>query len=214
MVVSKMQTSFPYFDILIFGVIAVFLILRLKNILGTKTGIDDPDVSKEQSTKRFSSIVPLKTNINETSTTEIQKILKVDPQFNVDDFLSGSEMFFKMVLECFVNGNIDNIEEYTKPSVLKSFKNAINDRIQEKEIEIIELSSIKKHEILSVNITKTSIKIKVLFETFQIRALMDKDKKIIDGDKDNEILVKDEWVFERKIDTNNKNWVLIETKSV
>ena len=214
MVVSKMQTSFPYFDILIFGVIAVFLILRLKNILGTKTGIDDPDVSKEQSTKRFSSIVPLKTNINETSTTEIQKILKVDPQFNVDDFLSGSEMFFKMVLECFVNGNIDNIEEYTKPSVLKSFKDAINDRIKENEIEIIELNSIKKHEILSVNITKTSIKIKVLFETFQIRALMDKDKKIIDGDKDNEILVKDEWVFERKIDTNNKNWVLIETKSV
>jgi predicted lipid-binding transport protein (Tim44 family) len=214
MVVSKMQTSFPYFDILIFGVIAVFLILRLKNILGTKTGIDDPDVSKEQSTKRFSSIVPLKTNINETSTTEIQKILKVDPQFNVDNFLAGSEMFFKMVLECFVNGNIDNIEEYTKPSVLKSFKNAINDRIQEKEIEIIELSSIKKHEVLSASITKTSIKIRVLFETFQIRALMDKDKKIIDGDKDNEILVKDEWVFERKINTNNQNWVLIETKSI
>ena len=214
MVVSKMQTSFPYFDILIFGVIAVFLILRLKNILGTKTGIDDPDVNKEQSTKRFSSIVPLKTNINETSTTEIQKILKVDPQFNVDDFLAGSEMFFKMVLECFVNGNIDNIEEYTKPSVLKSFKNAINDRIQEKEIEIIELSSIKKHEVLSASITKTSIKIRVLFETFQIRALMDKDKKIIDGDKDNEILVKDEWVFERKINANNQNWVLIETKSI
>ena len=43
---------------------------------------------------------------------------------------------------------------------------------------------------------------------------MDKDKKIIDGDKDNEILVKDEWVFERKINTNNQNWVLIETKSI
>ena len=119
-----------------------------------------------------------------------------------------------MVLECFVNGNIDNIEEYTKPSVLKSFKSAINDRIQEKETEIIELNSIKKHEILSVNITKISIKIRVLFETLQVRALMDKDKKIIDGDKDNEILVKDEWVFERKINTNNQNWVLIETKSI
>jgi len=209
-----MQTSFPYFDIVIFGVIAVFLILRLKNILGTKTDINDQNVNKKQSSKKFSNIVPLKNNINETSSTEIQKILKVDPQFNVNDFLVGSETFFKMVLECFVNGNMDNIEEYTKPSVLKSFKNAINDRIQEKEIEIIELSSIKKHEILSSNITKSSIKIRVLFETLQIRALMDKDKKIIDGDKDNEILVKDEWIFERKINTNNKNWVLIETNSV
>ena len=209
-----MQTSFPYFDIVIFGVIAVFLILRLKNILGTKTDIEDPNINKEQSGKKFSNVFPLKTNINNDPSNEVQKILKVDPQFNVDDFLSGSEMFFKMVLESFVNGNIDNIEEYTKPSVLKSFKNAINDRIQEKEIEIIELSSIKKHEILSVNLTKTSIKIKVLFETFQIRALMDKDKKIIDGDKDNQILVKDEWVFERKISNNNQNWVLIETKSI
>ena len=209
-----MQTSFPYFDIVIFGVIAVFLILRLKNILGTKTDIEDPNTNKEQSGKKFSNVFPLKTNINNDPSNEVQKIVKVDPQFNVADFLSGSEMFFKMVLESFVNGNIDNIEKYTKPSVLKSFKDAINDRIKENEIEIIELNSIKKHEILSVNITKTSIKIKVLFETFQIRALMDKDKKIIDGDKDNEILVKDEWVFERKINTNNNNWVLIETKSV
>jgi predicted lipid-binding transport protein (Tim44 family) len=209
-----MQTSFPYFDIVIFGVIAVFLILRLKNILGTKTDIEDPNINKEQSGKKFSNVFPLKTNINNDPSNEVQKILKVDPQFNVDDFLSGSEMFFKMVLESFVNGNIDNIEKYTKPSVLKSFKDAINDRIKENEIEIIELNSIKKHEILSVNLTKTSIKIKVLFETFQIRALMDKDKKIIDGDKDNQILVKDEWVFERKINTNNNNWVLIETKSV
>ena len=209
-----MQTSFPYFDIVIFGVIAVFLILRLKNILGTKTDIEDPNTNKEQSGKKFSNVFPLKTNINNDPSNEVQKILKVDPQFNVDDFLSGSEMFFKMVLESFVNGNIDNIEKYTKPSVLKSFKDAINDRIKENEIEIIELNSIKKHEILSVNLTKTSIKIKVLFETFQIRALMDKDKKIIDGDKDNQILVKDEWVFERKINTNNNNWVLIETKSV
>ncbi|MDA9148291.1 Tim44/TimA family putative adaptor protein [Alphaproteobacteria bacterium] len=209
-----MQTSFPYFDIVIFGVIAVFLILRLKNILGTKTDIEDPNINKEQSGKKFSNVFPLKTNINNDPSNDVQKILKVDPQFNVDDFLSGSEMFFKMVLESFVNGNIDNIEKYTKPSVLKSFKDAINDRIKENEIEIIELNSIKKHEILSVNLTKTSIKIKVLFETFQIRALMDKDKKIIDGDKDNQILVKDEWVFERKINTNNNNWVLIETKSV
>ena len=209
-----MQTSFPYFDIVIFGVIAVFLILRLKNILGTKTDIEDPNINKEQSGKKFSNVFPLKTNINNDPSNEVQKILKVDPQFNVDDFLSGSEMFFKMVLESFVNGNIDNIEKYTKPSVLKSFKDAINDRIKENEIEIIELNSIKKHEILSVNLTKTSIKIKVLFETFQIRALMDKDKKIIDGDKDNEILVKDEWVFERKISTNNQNWILIETKSI
>ena len=209
-----MQTSFPYFDILIFGVIAVFLILRLKNILGTKTDINDQNVNNKETSKNFSNIIPLKTNKNNSSSGDVEKILKVDPKFNVDDFLFGSTTFFKMVLESFAKGEIDNIAEYLKASVLKSFKSAINERIKEKETEIIELISIKKNEIRSVNITKTSIKISVFFETLQIRALMNKDSKVIDGDKDNEILVKDEWIFERKINSDNPNWLLIETKSV
>ena len=209
-----MQTSFPYFDILIFGVIAVFLILRLKNILGTKTDINDQNINNKERSKNFSNIIPLKSNMNKSFSGDVEKILKVDPQFNVHDFLSGSTTFFKMVLESFASGDVNNIAEYLKASVLKSFKNAINERINEKETEIIELISIKKNEIRSVNITKTSIKISVFFETLQVRALMSNDSKVIDGDKDNEILVKDEWVFERKINSDNPNWVLIETKSV
>ena len=209
-----MQSSFPYFDILIFGVIAVFLILRLKNILGTKTDTHNQDINKKETSKNFSNIIPLKAKKNNGDLKEIEKILKVDPQFQVDEFLSGSTTFFKMVLESFANGNVENIAQYLKPSVLKSFKIAINERLNEKETEIIELNSIQKNEIRSVSITKTSIKISVLFETFQVRALMNKDSKVIDGDKDNEILVKDEWVFERKINSNNPNWILIETKSV
>jgi len=209
-----MQSSFPYFDILIFGVIAVFLILRLKNILGTKTDINDQNVNNKETSKNFSNIIPLKANKNNGLSSDIEKILKVDPQFQVDDFLSGSKTFFKMVLESFANGNVDNIEPYLKTSVLKSFKIAINERVKEKETEIIELNSIKKNEIRSVSLTKISIKISVFFETLQVRALMNKDGKVIDGDKDNEILVKDEWVFERKINSDNPNWVLVETKSI
>ena len=209
-----MQSSFPYFDILIFGVIAVFLILRLKNILGTKTDINDQNVNNKETSKNFSNIIPLKANKNNGLSSDIEKILKADPQFQVDDFLSGSKTFFKMVLESFANGNVDNIEPYLKTSVLKSFKIAINERIKEKETEIIELNSIKKNEIRSVSLTKTSIKISVFFETLQVRALMNKDSKVIDGDKDNEILVKDEWVFERKINSDDPNWILVETKSV
>ena len=209
-----MQSSFPYFDILIFGVIAVFLILRLKNILGTKTDANNQDVNNRENSKNFSNIVPFKEKKENGDLKEIEKILKVDPHFQVDDFLSGSKTFFKMVLEGFANGNVDNIEPYLKTSVLKSFKIAINERIKEKETEIIKLNSIKKNEIISVSLTKSSIKISVFFETLQVRALMNKDSEVIDGDKDNEILVKDEWVFERKINSDNPNWVLVETKSV
>ncbi len=208
-----MQNSFPYIDILIFGIIAVFLIFRLKNILGTKTGFEKSNINEKTQDKQFTNVVSLKSEKNDLNNKELNDILKIDPDFNVNDFLSGSQNFFRMVLESFVSGNLENINNFTKPSVLKSFKNAINERNSEQETLIIDLKSIKENKITKATITKSSIKLNVIFETFQIRALLDKNDKIIDGNSENEILVKDEWVFERKIRYNNPNWTLVETKS-
>ena len=208
-----MQNSFPYIDILIFGVIAIFLIFRLKNILGTKTGFDETNVNKKNEDKKLTNVVSLKSNKNEVVDIELNKILNIDPNFDVNDFLSGSKNFFEMVLESFVSGNLENIKNFTKSSVFKSFKSAIDERNKEQETLIIDLKSIKENKINKATITKTSIKLNVIFETFQIRALMDKNDQVIDGDTENEILVKDEWVFERKIKDKNPNWTLVETKS-
>ena len=208
-----MQNGFPYLDILIFGVIAIFLIFRLKNILGTKTDFEDNGLKEKKQSKQFSNVVSLKTNKNNSFNVEIDKIIKVDPNFDIVNFLDGSKTFFEMVLKSFVSGNLDNVKDFIKPSVLKSFKGAIDDRNKENETLIIDLISVEKNKIVSSVITKSSIKINVLFETLQITALMDKNEKIIDGDTDKEILVKDEWIFEKKIKDQNPNWTLIETKS-
>ena len=208
-----MQNNFPYIDILIFGVIAIFLIFRLRNILGTKTGFEETNINKKNENKKFSNVVPLKSNKDNVVDLELNKILKIDPKFNLNDFLSGSKNFFEMVLESFVSGNLENIKNFTKSSVLKSFKSAIDERYKDQETLIIDLKSIKENKITKATITKTSMKLNVAFETFQIRALMDKNDQIIDGDTENEILVKDEWVFEKKINDNNPNWTLVETKS-
>ena len=208
-----MQNGFPYLDILIFGVIAIFLIFRLKNLLGTKTGLEDNNLGEKNKPKQYSNVVSLKSSKINSDNAEIDKILKVDPNFNNVDFLNGSKTFFEMVLKSFVSGNLDTIKDFIKPSVLKSFKAAIDDRNKENETLIIDLKSVEKNEIVSSVITKTVIKIYVMFETLQVTALMDKNEKIIDGDTDKEILVKDEWVFEKKIKDENPNWTLIETKS-
>jgi len=214
MVVKKnMQNSFPYIDILIFGVIAIFLIFRLKNILGTKTGFEETNVNKKNKDKQFTNVVPLKSNKDDVVDLELNKILNIDPNFDVNDFLSGSKKFFEMVLDSFVSGNLENIKNFTKSSVYKSFKSAVDERKKEQETLIIDLKSIKENKITKATITKTSIKLNVTFETFQLRALMDKNDQIIDGDTENEILVKDEWVFEKKINDNNPNWTLVETRS-
>ena len=213
MVVQNMQNSFPYIDILIFGVIAIFLIYRLKNILGTKTGFEETNVNKKNKDNQFTNVVPLKSNKDDVVNLELNKILNIDPNFDVNDFLSGSKKFFEMVLDSFVSGNLENIKNFTKSSVFKSFKSAVDERNKEQETLIIDLKSIKENKITKATITKTSIKLNVTFETFQLRALMDKNDQIIDGDTENEILVKDEWVFEKKINDNNPNWTLVETRS-
>jgi predicted lipid-binding transport protein (Tim44 family) len=210
-----MQNSLPYLDILIFGVIAVFLILRLKNILGTKTGYDSSAVEKDN---KASNIIPLKSveknkNYN-LKNNDLHKIKEIDQTFDTDEFLSGSRTFFKMVLESFTNGNLEKVQSFIKPSVFESFKNAIDDRNKEEETLIIDLKSIDKNEISFHKITKTLIKINVIFESKQIIALMDKNNNLIEGDQEKEIVVRDEWVFERKIKYENPNWSLIETKSL
>ena len=213
-----MQSGLPYLDILIFGVIAVFLILRLKNILGTKTGYDNSDVEKENKDKNFSNVIPLQSDKNniiyDQKNKDLDTIKEVDETFNVVDFLSGSRTFFKMVLESFTNGDLNTIKSFIKPSVLESFKNAINDRNKDNETLIIDLKSIEKSEILSHKITKTVVKITVAFESKQVIALMDKNDVLIEGDMEKEIVVKDEWVFERKINYKNPNWSLVQTKSM
>ena len=74
-----MQNSFPYIDILIFGVIAIFLIFRLKNILGTKTGFEETNVNKKTEDKQVTNVVHLKSNKDNVLDIELKKILDVDP---------------------------------------------------------------------------------------------------------------------------------------
>ena len=208
-----MQNNFPYLDIIIFGVIAIFLIFRLKNILGSKTGFEETNNNKKNQDKQFTNVVSIETKKGNLENIEINKILEVDPKFDVSDFLNGSKTFFQMVLDSFVSGNLDTVKDFIKPSVLKSFKVAIDERIKENELLLIDLKSIEKNKIVKSTVTKSSIKINVLYESYQIRALMDKNEKIIDGDNKEPILVKDEWIYERKIRDETPNWTLIETKS-
>ena len=210
-----MQNGLPYLDILIFAIIAIFLVFRLKNILGTKAELDETKVKKDNDTNNFSNVISIdKKQTKDEYDKEVIKIQQIDKSFNKQEFLSGSEVFFKMVLDSFVLGNLDKVKDFIKPSVLKNFNLVINERKKEKETLIIDIKSINKIELVSSTVSKANIKINVLFETFQIKALKDKTENIIDGDINEEILVKDIWVFERKINDINPNYTLIETKSL
>ena len=120
-------------------------------------------------------------------------------------------VFFKMVIENFVKGNLSSISKYISKDLLKSFEKAIKDRNKDNEILIIDLLNIKSISIQNVEISNKKVKISVLFETEQIKALKDQNNKIIDGNLKTSITVRDIWGFEKDIKSTDVNWTLVET---
>ena len=208
-----MQLSLPFIDIIIFAIIAIFLVYRLKNILGQNSEGNEQNNKIDIGQKNFSNVVKLgnkQSDINENKTSK-ESIYIDDPEFNEKNFLKGAQNFFEMVIDSFVKGDLKDIERYIDDKLIKNFKLVIDERLQEEEslkIDIIKMISI---DIKDVKKLKDFLRISVLFESEQIKVLKDKKGKIIDGDQKKSILVKDLWTFEKKIQSKDLNWILVET---
>ena len=208
-----MQLSLPFIDIIIFAIIAIFLVYRLKSILGQNSDANEQNNKINIGKKEFTNVVKLenKQSYEDDTITKKDSINKVDPTFNEKEFLEGAQKFFEIVIDCFVKGDLKNIEMYIDNKLIKNFQFAVDERLREEEslkIEIIKMISI---QIKDVKKLKNFLRISVLFESEQIKYLKDKKGKIIDGNQSKDIIVKDLWTFERKIQSKDLNWILVET---
>ena len=209
-----MQLSLPFIDIIIFAIIAIFLVYRLKSILGQNSDGNEQNNKIDVGKKDFTNVVKLgnrQSDVNGKTTNKNFSIYNEDPTFNEKEFLKGAQNFFEMVINCFVKGDLKNIEKYIDNKLIKNFQLVIDERLQEEEtlkINIIKMISIK---IKDVKKLKNFLRISVLFESEQIKVLEDKKGKIIDGDQRKSILVKDLWTFEKEIQSKDVNWILVET---
>ena len=208
-----MQLSLPFIDIIIFAIIAIFLVYRLKSILGQNSEGNKQNDKIDINKKDFANVVKLGNKKLVKKNTKINKdsISEIDPTFNEKEFLKGAQNFFEMVIDCFVKGNLDDIVNFIDDKLIKNFQLVIDERLEEEESLKIEIIDIKSIQIKNVNILNNFLRISVLFESEQVKVLKDKKGKIIDGDQKNSILVKDLWTFERNIDSKNLNWKLVET---
>ena len=191
-----MQLSLPFIDIIIFAIIAIFLVYRLKSILGQNSDGSEQNNKIDLNKKNFNNVVKLEKKDVKTNDTQDQKnaLSKIDPTFNEKEFLKGAQNFFEMVIASFVKGNLENILNYVDSKLIKNFQSVIDERREE-----------------NVTILKHLVRISVLFESEQIKVLKDKKGTVIDGDQNNSILVRDLWTFEREIQSKNLNWQLVET---
>ena len=208
-----MQLSLPFIDIIIFAIIAIFLVYRLKSILGQNSESNENNNKFEIDKKDFTNVVKLGNKKSTSKDIKIDKntINTIYPSFDEKEFLKGAQNFFKMVINSFVKGDLNEVKDFIDSKLVKNFQSVIDERLEEEEtlkIDIIKMNSI---QIKNANEKNNFLRVSVLFETEQIKALKDQNNKIIDGDLKTSIIVRDIWSFERDIKSTDVNWTLVET---
>ena len=208
-----MNSFFPFLDIIILGLLAVFLGFRLKGLLGDRSGysgdVKNPNSVKQEEINKNQNVIKLK---NKTINGEgIDLLIKADPSFNEKEFLEGAKNAFKIIIKAFSDSEIEKLKPLLDYDLLNSFTKSISEREARQEHQVSDFISFKNFEIIRVNISDNlaSITLKIISE--QIKYLADKKDVILEGSKDQTEIIKDKWVFERDISSTNPNWKLVET---
>ena len=196
--------SFEYTDIILLAMIAGFIFLRLRGILGKKTGFEGK-ISK-QFEKEFKKI-NLNPNPNQKSNNE-----NFDEQTQ-KEFLKGAEIAYETIITDFSDS--DNKLIASKPLLSKKihdqFKEALLDRENKGHFAEITFIGIKSAVVKTHKKIEDSLEVTVDFVSEIITCIKDKDKKIISGDSEKIKTVYDTWVFSKDIKSTNPNWLLIDT---
>ena len=193
-----MSNSFQYIDIILLAMIAGFIFLRLRGILGKKTGFEGK--IKTQFEKEFQKSKPKP--INENFDEEAQK-----------DFLKGASIAYETIITDFSDS--DNKLIASKPLLSKKihdqFKEALLDRKNKGHFAEITFIGIKSAAVKNHKKIDDRFEVTVDFISEIITCIKDKDKKIVSGDNEKIKTVYDTWVFSKDIKSSNPNWLLINT---
>ena len=195
-----MSYSFEYIDIILLAMIAGFIFLRLRGILGKKTGFEGKIPTQFE--KEFQKIkVSTKPN-NENFGEEAKK-----------DFLKGARIAYETIITDFSDS--DNKLIASKPllgkKVYEQFKEALSDRENKGNFAEITFIGIKSAVIKTHKKIESSLEVTVDFVSEIITCIKDKDQKIISGDSEKIKTVYDTWIFSKNIKSSNPNWLLIDT---
>ena len=195
-----MNYSFEYIDIILLAMIAGFIFLRLRGILGKRT--ESEENINSNFPQDFTSENILKNKLEKKDFDEKAK----------EDFLKGAKVAYETIITNFSSGNLKNIKYLLDKKVFEQFNNALKER-EKKEYKSettfigISSASIKEH-----NKINNIIEVTVDFVSEIISCVKDKDNKILSGDPEKVKKVFDTWKFKKDQRSNNPNWLLIDTQ--
>jgi predicted lipid-binding transport protein (Tim44 family) len=229
------------FGTIFFFVAAVIIFLQLRNVLGRRTGNERPpfdpysprtgDAPKgangnkapgdtvvalprrtETAEKDFSDIdavAPAGTPLNDG----LRAVRGADAAFEPKRFLDGAKMAYEMIVTSFAEGDRKALKTLLAKDVYDGFVSAIADREAKGEKIKSSFVGINKADIVGAGMKGSEAQVTVRFVSQMISATLDKDGKVIDGDPDAVVEIKDVWTFARDTRSRDPNWKLVATEA-
>ena len=196
-----MNYSFEYIDIILLAMIAGFIFLRLRGILGKKTGHEEN----------------IGTTFSHDFSREKQELKKIN-EANFDEkakaeFLQGAKVAYETIVTNFAADDLKNIKTLLDKKVFVSFNDAIIEKKNKGLISETTFIGINSANIKDFNQKNSIFEVTVDFVSEIISCIKDKNKKIISGDPVKIKKVHDTWKFSRNVKSLNPNWLLIDTQA-
>ena len=199
-----MSSQFGFIDIILLAMFAGFIILRLRNILGRKTGHQGKPISK-YFPKEMEVLKDIENN-------EAIKTGNVDEEVK-KQFLKGADVAYEQIITSFAKGDKKSLKSLLGKDLFDTFAEVIDER-KKKELKYeTTFIGLKSSKILEFQKIENIYKITVNFISEIITCVKDKNSKIIEGNPDTIKTVNDVWKFSKNMWSQNPTWYLVETSN-
>ena len=224
-----MGDNFQYGDLLFLGLIAAFVLLRLRSMLGKDKGLD-PREAWRQATREMTpdrvvqiteAAVKAQKKEEDTILEKLQDapqaaeglraIKQADAQFSPTEFVHGAKLAFEWMVAAFSKGEKDKLKMLLSDERYQIFAGEIDARAQSGQFQETTLVSIAAADITDVAMRGSRAQITVQFSSEQIHIVRDKDGAIISGNQSAIENVVDVWTFERDTSSKDPNWKITAT---
>ena len=218
-----MEGGFPFVDIIFFAMVAAFLVLRLRSVLGRRTGNERPrnaGYGKPAADSRANdNVVALPDRSKSTVAADspaaagLAQIKIAAPAFSEAEFLKGARAAFEMIVTAFANGDRDTLRPLTSGEVYANLESVIREREASGHALDSTLVGVKSVDIVGAGIDEREAQITLKFVSEQVNVTRDGEGGVVSGRTDLVDEVTDIWTFARDIRAQDPNWYLIATRT-
>ncbi len=214
--------GFPL-DLVLFGMIAAFLVLRLRSILGRRDGLEPSQPTARAGGRPAGPIIDAKVEPASVAVRPmpdpaspagqaLARMRQVDRDFDPQHFLAGAEAAFRLIVTEFAAGHRDALRPLLSDATYAAFEGVITARETAGEVQTTEIRSLHEIAIQDASLRGTIGEITVLFVSDQVSQLVDRDSKYVSG-TDAVTELRDLWTFERDLSGVDPAWRLTQARS-